>query len=465
MTDFIYDCETFPNCFQINIEDAREGTRWSYEISDRADHSAQIVQMLEIMRDSGARMVGFNNIGFDYPIIHMLYVMKRATARQLYDKAMAIIQGDSWTHWVKPSDRIVEQLDLFKIHHFDNRARSTSLKVLEFNMRMDNVEDLPFDVGINLTFDQMDVLCSYCWNDIEATKAFYDESRAMIEFRETLTRKYHRDFMNHNDTKIGKDFFIMELERNGVECYTFDQDGRQPRQTPREQIALKDAILPWIEFDHPELQRVLDWLKGQTITETKGVFKDLTCIVNGFEFVFGLGGIHGSIESEVVESDKEHMVLDLDVTSYYPSLAIGNHFYPEHLGETFCEVYAGLKRQRVAFNKGTPENAMLKLALNGVYGDSNNPYSVFYDPLFTMKITLNGQLLLCLLSEKLMGIEDLRLIQANTDGVTIRVPRKHRVQVEFVTDWWEMVTGLQLEEAEYSRMFIRDVNNYIAEYT
>ena len=108
---------------------------------------------------------------------------------------------------------------------------------------------------------------------------------------------------------------------------------------------------------------------------------------------------------------------------------------------------------------------MLKLALNGVYGDSNNPYSVFYDPLFTMKITLNGQLLLCLLSEKLMGIEGLRLIQANTDGVTIRVPRRHRVQVEFVTDWWEMVTGLQLEEAEYSRMFIRDVNNYIAEYT
>jgi len=29
---------------------------------------------------------------------------------------------------------------------------------------------------------------------------------------------------------------------------------------------------------------------------------------------------------------------------------------------------------------------------------------------------------------------------------------------------WEGHTGLQLEEAVYSRMFIRDVNNYIAEY-
>lgn len=44
------------------------------------------------------------------------------------------------------------------------------------------------------------------------------------------------------------------------------------------------------------------------------------------------------------------------------------------------------------YAKGTPENAMLKLALNSVYGDSNNQYSVFYDPMYTMKITVNGQL-------------------------------------------------------------------------
>jgi len=113
--------------------DAKDGTRWAYEISDRANHSQQIVQMLEVMRDSKARMVGFNNIGFDYSILHMLYQMKQATAAQLYDKAMAIIQGDSWTHTIWPNERIVEQLDLYKIHHFDNKARATSLKVLEFN--------------------------------------------------------------------------------------------------------------------------------------------------------------------------------------------------------------------------------------------------------------------------------------------------------------------------------------------
>ena len=76
--------------------------------------------------------------------------------------------------------------------------------------------------------------------------------------------------MNHNDTKIGKDFFVMELEKAGVECYEFGEYGRKPKQTLRPQIALKDAIFPWITFDHPELNRVLEWLKAQTITETKG---------------------------------------------------------------------------------------------------------------------------------------------------------------------------------------------------
>jgi hypothetical protein len=120
----------------------------------------------------------------------------------------------------------------------------------------------------------------------------------------------------------------MKLEEAGVACYDFGPSGRTPRQTPRPVINLRDAILPSISFDHPEFNRVLDWLKAQSITETKGVFTDLSATVNGFTFVFGLGGIHGSLESVVVGSDDEHVIVDLDVTSYYPNLAITNGFYP-----------------------------------------------------------------------------------------------------------------------------------------
>jgi hypothetical protein len=464
--DYVFDIETYPNVFTLAVEHAEAPLHWMFEISDLRNDSRQIVEFLQFLKDTDSRMVGFNNLGFDYPVVHTLIRMGHSDANTLYQKAMAIINsqdedGSRWMHLVKPTDQFVTQIDLFKIHHFDNRARSTSLKVLEFNMRSDSIEDLPFPVGTMLNPEQIEVLKQYNKHDVAQTKAFYHHTLDMIHFREELTRKYQRDFMNHNDTKIGKDYFVMKLEEAGVACYDFGPKGRTPRQTKRPVIHLKDAILPWIKFDDPEFTRVLNWLKAQSITETKGVFNDLTATVNGFTFVFGLGGIHGSVESEVIESDDQYVIVDLDVTSYYPNLAITNGFHPAHLGKDFVSIYKFLFEQRKSYPKKSAESAMLKLALNGVYGDSNNQFSVFYDPLFTMSITLNGQLLLCLLAEGLMHIEGLRLIQVNTDGLTVRVPRTHKVLVDLARMAWQERTGLNLEEAVYKAMMVRDVNNYI----
>jgi len=470
INDWGYDIETYPNVFTIAFEHAGSGIKVAYEISTFRNDSKELLAFLKYLRSVNARMVGFNNLGFDYPVVHMFMKMGRCDAPTLYAKAMSIIQSqgndesDKWAHQVNPGDRFIEQIDLFKIHHFDNKARSTSLKVLEFNMLSDTIEDLPFEVGTNLTQDQLPILKQYNAHDVSQTIKFYHESKDMLHFREQLTAKYDRDFMNHNDTRIGKDYFIMELEKAGVTCYEYGTKGRTPRQTKREMINLKDAILPWINFESPEFNRILNWMKSQSITETKGIFKDLNATVNGFNFVFGLGGIHGSVENEVIVSTDDEVIIDLDVKSYYPNLGISNNFYPAHLSSTFCTIYETLYNQRSSFGKKTAENAMLKLALNGVYGDSNNPFSVFYDPLFTMSITLNGQLLICLLAEWLMKIEGMKLIQCNTDGLTIKVNKSKIREVENVRSDWEKLTKLQLEEMFYSKMYIRDVNNYLAQY-
>jgi len=466
--DFIFDVETMANCFTLAVEHAEAPFRWSFEISDYRNQSAEIIAFLRYLQQSNARMVGFNNIGFDYPILHTMVQMGNADAATLYAKAQSIIGAqeseDRWVHQVYPSDRMIPQIDLYKIHHFDNKARATGLKVLEFNMRSHTISDLPFDHGSVLTPDQIVVLKEYNAHDVAQTKEFYHETLPMIRFREELCVKYpEKDWINFNDTKIGKEYFQMELERAGVQCYEYGANGRQPRQTPRPVIHLKDAILPWIEFRTPEFQRILNWFKQQSITETKGVFKDVVATVNGFDYVFGLGGIHGSVENRIIESDDGWVVVDLDVASYYPNLAIKNRLYPEHLGQGFCDIYAHLYEQRKNYAKGTAENAMLKLALNGVYGDSNNRFSVFYDPLFTMSITLNGQLLLCLLAEMVMQIPTVEVIQCNTDGMTIRVKRSSYDYVLPLLDIWQNKTGLTLERVIYRRMFVADVNSYLAE--
>lgn len=508
--DYTYDEETYPNIFTLRATHVVSGKKYCFEISDRRDDRAQLFQYVRYLQQVNARMIGYNSIWFDYEILHWLLENPYATVAQIYNKAMSRIKDGSYPMWA--DRRLVEQIDLLKIHHFDNKAKATSLKALEIAMRMESVEDLPFPVGTYLTDEQKDILLAYNDHDVDATTDFARASAEMIAFREELTAKYGVDFMNHNDTKIGAEVFVIELEKAGIPCYEKNAAGRRvPRQTPRSSINLAECIFPYIRLEHPAFRMILDYLVAQTIRQTKGVFSDISCTpemvrwmdpkkvkvwvkgakkprrlchippetdmtgakyiasslhcrIDGFNYEFGTGGLHASLHREIVHSTDTHKIIDLDVASYYPNLAIKNRIYPAHLGEKFCDIYDFLYHERLRVGKKTMMGGAYKLALNGTYGNSNNEYSPFYDPMYTMKITINGQLSLCMLVEQLIKVPGLRMIQCNTDGITFHCPIEYVDHAHNLRLWWEQLTKLELEEVRYSRFFIRDVNNYIAEY-
>jgi len=469
--DYIYDKEVYPNVWTCAIEHAWTPQTWFFEISEERDDHHAFCQFVYQLKNLNARMIGFNNINYDYRILHAMVTGCAVIPQQIYNMNDTIINGgDQWAFSVWESDWIVNQIDLYKIHHFDNAARRTSLKVLEFNMRSQNIKDLPFPPGTVLTREQLPTLRKYNKHDASETKKFYHHSLDAIRMREDLSTKYNKNFLNHNDTKIGKDYFIMKLEESiPGSCYYRDHSNRkQPRQTIRGSIPLEPIIFNYIQFEHSEFKRILNHFKSQSVdsSQIKGFFKKLSCTINDFTYHFGAGGIHGSINSQSLHSDNDYVIIDIDVTAFYSKLAIANRLYPEHLSDQFCDIYLDVYDQRIATDKKSPENAMLKLALNGVYGDSNNVYSPFYDPAYTMSITINGQLLLCMLAEQLIKTTHaIKLIQVNTDGLTIKIPRRWKNHVDHVCDWWEKLTKLELERVEYSAMHIRDVNSYIAENT
>ena len=470
--DVVFDCEVYPNCFLLNAKNTQTGLTKHFEISQFRDDSPLLHAFVNALIMNKARMVGFNSLGFDYPILHMIRQMGRATPKQIYDKAMAMLNvpdSQKWLHMVRQSDREVPQIDLFKIHHFDNKARMTSLKALEFNMRLKNISDLPFPPGTVLTKEQIEVLRAYCWNDVEATEEFYKHTLPQIEFREQMARQITGDVMNYSDVKLGKAIFQYHLERSGVECYTYGPDGRIPKQTPREYMRLAECVPKYVQFNTPEFERIRQLYLSTVITQTKGAFDGISAKVGGLDFVFGTGGIHASVENERFDSGycpnrmTDMMILDIDVTGMYPAFAIENGLYPEHLGPKFVEVYRKLREQRAQFKKGSVENAALKLAMNGVYGASGDKFSIFYDPLFTMKVTVGGQLVIAMLAEQLLEISGLRIIQANTDGITMYLPKSAKIIADMICWKWEMITRLSLEQAEYKTMCIADVNSYIAQ--
>lgn len=473
MKSVVYDLESYPNvflCTACSLDNPDEMYVW--EISDRRDDGLGLHHWLYQLGMYDVPMIGYNNIGYDYHLIHAFVTQPSITADRLYAVTESII-GSDWGQGpvIWPSDRLIPQIDLYKIHHFDNKAKRQSLKGLEVNMRSKSVEDLPFPPGTYLTSEQIDKLIEYNKHDVLETHKFAQITMPNIKLRQDMldNKMLSGDVLNFNDTKLGKELLIQRLGRN----LTHDANG--PRQTIRTHIPLRDVVFPYIQFQLPEFKRVHQWMLEQTLmpqdfdgverASTKGVFTDVNATIDGFTFHFGTGGIHGSIERSTVRSDDTHVIVDCDIASLYPSIAIVNQLAPEHLGNSFVAEYARLREERFKYPKGSPENAALKLALNGSYGASNDIYSPLYDPLFTMKVTINGQLMLCMLAELLiMNVPDFKMISINTDGITAILPRTSRSIYNDLCKQWEKFTCLDLEFAEYSRIFIRDVNSYIAEY-
>lgn len=469
MTDAVYDIETYPNVFTFGVSEGRQ----MFVISPwRDDRDALYDYLIARSRDPSFRLVGFNNVGFDYPVVHEFmnikvgYEMESAATLvdALYSKAMQIIEGDNrWENIIPPWEVRISQVDLYMIHHFDNMARATSLKLLEFNMRRPCIEDLPFPPGTELCEEDLPVLIDYNWEDIDATDDFLSRSKDMIEFRDQMSSTYDHDFTNYNDTKIGKQYLIMELEKQQPGCcFSRDESGRRsPNQTHYDGLLpLSSVIFPYIRFHHPEFQRILRWFNSQNENVEPHVYAE----INGFKIgPFGVGGLHGSITDGTIGCTPDTAIIDIDVKSYYPNLAIKNRLFPKHLSERYCDIYEDIYEQRKSYPKNHPINKALKLALNGSFGDSGSPYSPFFDLSYLYGTTVNGQLLLCMLIEYLVPIPGLEMIQVNTDGITVKIPRNQIGRMHEVMDWWQSYTQLELEEVEYNRMWIRDVNNYIAE--
>lgn len=471
--DYGYDLETYPNCFTARFIHIATDTRWKFEISEFVDDSAALIAFVMQLKACNARGVGYNNVGFDYPVLHYIVQNHINDPRLIYDFAMVLIKGtkdEKFARQVWDRDRLFEQLDLIMVWHYNKEnpvtgTEPTSLKALEVAMRMDNIEDLPFPVGTVLTRDEIEVLHTYNEHDVIATIYFYVRSLTQIKLREELSETFGKNFLNHSNTKLGGDILIHECEKAGIRFFDVVGRAKHKRQTIRPSINLAECIFPYVKFERPEFEAVRALLASKTITETKGVFKGLNAEVDGLKYYFGTGGIHASVEARIFESNETHQIIDVDVASFYPNLAIKNRLHAAHLGEAFCDAYEGVYHTRKTYAKGTPENAAYKEALNANYGNSNNAYSVFLDPKFTMSITLNGQLLLCMLVEQMIKVPGLEMIQANTDGITYYCPRQYIEHTRALCKWWEGLTCLELEEAQYNRMFIRDVNSYIAEYT
>ena len=468
MIPFVYDLETLSNCFTATFVAVDSDETHVFVIHEsRNDFPA----MLEFLQQEGLGLIGYNSINFDYPVLHDILVAPAAwtrmyeanewdkMARMTYSTAQRIIEADYSA--IAPWETLIPQRDVYKVHHFDNKNKRTSLKHIEVAIKWHDVMDMPISHIDDVVESQIEEILIYNLNDVLATKAFYLLTLDMLAMRRDLGRRYNLPLMNANDPKIGESIMLKYIsERSNVEPGIL-----KTLRTERESITLKDCLLPYVKFKTDVFNDVLNTISNTTVAgdKLKGAF-DTKVYYDGLRYDFGLGGLHAVRESSIYHTNFEEQILiiSLDVKSYYPNLAIRNNFYPAHLGMDFCHVYEQLYDERAAAPKGSAVNAGLKLALNGAYGKSNDAYSFLYDPMYTLKVTLNGQLLLAMLCEKITETGVGQILMVNTDGIEVKLHTGDIERLRTIVKNWEKLTNLILEEDTYRHLWIRDVNNYIA---
>jgi uncharacterized protein YciU (UPF0263 family) len=471
-THYVMDYETLSNCFVAVFEDVKSTHTEVFVIHDLQNDLDDLIDFLERNISLDEWHVSFNGLGFDSQITE--YIIRNADqlremggceiAEWLYGKAQNIIQSQDENRFLEfsPKDLQINQVDVFKLNHWDNPAKRSSLKWIQFTMDWENIVDMPIHHSSSITsLDQINDIIRYCKNDVSSTKKIAHLSKNQIALRKQLTDEYNINLFSASEPKISKELFLHFLSKK-LHVKKYDLKGLRTR---RESIVVNDIVLDYINFKTATFQKLLTRFKEVVIipTETKGGFK-YSIQYKGVKTDFGLGGIHGARTGKVYESSEDMVIMSSDVTSFYPNLAIRNGWSPAHIPkEEFCEQYEWFFEERKKISKKDIRNYVYKIILNSTYGLSNDENSFLYDPEFTMRITINGQLSLAMLYEMLTEeIPGAIPLMQNTDGLETIIPKKYQDKYYEICKKWEEITNLQLEHEQYSKMIIGDVNNYIA---
>ena len=469
---WVMDFETLSNCFIACFIHYKTEESKIFVVHKLKNDIKDFLMFLEQNIKNNEWHISFNGLSFDSQITHyvidnkskLLNLTGDEIAKIIYAYAQKIINNQNKKAFSDyPSWKMqIKQIDVFKLNHWDNMAKLSSLKWIQYSMDWKNVLEMPIHHTTEInTLEEIVMIIEYCLNDVESTKTIMQLSKEQISLRQTLTKEYGIDLYSASEPRISKELFSYFL----TEKLNIEKNELKALRTFRNEIKIKDCILPQIKFETDTFNDLLNYFNSKVVVETKGSL-NYKLSYKGVDSYYGLGGLHGAKDPGVYKAEPGYTIMTSDVVSYYPNLAIKNGFSPAHLSaKEFLEQYEWFFEERKLIPKSNPKNYVYKIILNSTYGLSNDANSFLYDPMMTMQITVNGQLWLSKLYEMLcLAIPEAVPLMQNTDGLEMIIPESKKELYLEVCKEWEEMTNLQLEHDEYSKMVLKDVNNYIAVY-
>jgi hypothetical protein len=480
--NIIYDIETIKGNFLFVAYHVEEKKWYQFSIWQKENQLIELIRFLELFKEGN--YIGYNNVNFDGQVIEYIWrnyesflnLNNLEISSKISLFASDVIHDTNYGKFppYQESNLTFRQIDLFKIAHYDNKNRRVGLKRLEYEMDMDNIEELPTPVNKEtFTDEENQELIDYCYHDVNATYLFYKhligdiehelyKGRNEIQTREVLSEKFGFDCTNYSNSKYGDEIVKHLYAKNsGVEISDLPKKG-----TFRKILKFKSGIPDYVKFEDKKLQDFLKRMKIKEINATDDFEEKIN--FDGQIHTFALGGIHNEIDSKSYESDDEYLIIDADVTAYYIKTLLNNEYAPKHLNKkVFVNSYQWIYDERTKLkplakkdNKIAGEVAGYKEAGVSVYGKLGDIQNWMYDPQARLNICIAGELSILMLIEQQAKIGN-HCIMSNTDGATFLVKRKEVDKFYEICNNWCNLTEYQLEYFEFQYIYFLSVNHYI----
>ena len=448
-----FDFEVTPNWWLCVFGDYPENGEFDESIKDtfveiNSDMYDCRDRLLNLLKENDFVQVGYNVKGYDLIIANGIYQGFTPQQIQLINdliinpaSAYETREHSRMSPFAKKKISSVSYQDLLDdgTGSLKEKEAILGLNILESSVPFDK-EDLTDEDKYDMTY--------YCKQDVYAAMFFY--KKVVHAYTKTKLAVGKRFNIDEKTCRASTNARLVAITLKAVRTTFNDSD--------RIDIDLPDKIKQYCYDNLPS--KILERIRTSTESFEVQLFDNT---VN-----FGNGGIHSVYATNLyVESNDEWVLVNVDATSYYPSIMIQFNCLSRAIRnpEIFTEIFNERVRIQHKANKTQEdeENQLAyKLILNTTFGASGNKWLDTYDPHMCTKVCRVGQIFLAALACKITKtVNSAKVIQSNTDGILVYCKRKELDLVKKCMQEWTSVSGINMEEDYIDKIWQRDVNNYL----
>lgn len=458
---------------------------------------------------------GYNNKKYDHLMLSALLMYYNQFDKPsklitfLYETSQRVIRSsnndtlwtDNFTSLILRNNVAFRDLDLFQIFrldHYHKSLKQTSINIKWYNLKeytMPPIGDLDrhyyherlpeakgmTDRELNIHYhnvferfipkEYLNEMADYNDNDVYIVAELIRMNQEEVLLRYRISEEYKVDVYSASRSTIADKVIVKLYSKfTGLHPKAFIDT-----KTIRRKILVSEILSDKIAFSTPELNDILSDIRSLTLRGEKGEF-DREFTFMGTSYTIATGGLHSNEIPAVYVENSDSIIVDRDVASYYPNMirslkVCQKHLIPKawfRIADTIVD--ERLEHKHLAKDKSldvmerdkhATAAACLKIVANaGIFGKMGSEKSFLCDKKAMYQVTINGQLFLLMLIEKL-ELAGIHVISANTDGIVTIVPRELEQTADDICHWWEKHLGLELEFTYYTKYVTEGVNSYL----